>query len=220
MKKIILIAIVTLTGCYGAQISELRRQNGQLADENARFRKDYAKRQAGQGTETPPAEPTTQVTGGASTSVMLARQPHGPYNGTIGAQPRQMTMGPKLRFDNHVCVGSSREFTCKDKDRVGGPDYNYYLAFVIDSVNPAAFPATWYVHPDTGEMLMPPDSTAFIELGESCIVNVTVKSYRDTGGIVGGVKVIKLSPSPSKTVTVRLDACDGDVYREITETFF
>lgn len=223
MKNIFiaLIAVVLSTACtVGARRDTLSRECDETCQENIRLRKEIARLQQEKGQQPDAGNATVAQGGQVSTSVMVARQPHGPYNGTIGAQPRQLTQDDKLHFENLVCLPSSWNFTCKDRDRMNGPDYNFYLAFQIDSVNPAAFPATFYVHPDTAEMLMPPNSTAFIPLGESCLVNVTVKAYKDKGGIVNGRKVIKLSPHPWKEKTFQMNACDGEAYQQITHTFF
>ena len=221
MKKIILTLIVSLTGCYGAQISQLEKQNAELMDQNRRLwaaKGDSASSPTAQAPAPAPMPAAYQGGMQVRTAVMAARRQHGPYMGATGAQPRQMTQGSKIRTDNTVCDNGSRGVwsRCEDADRNGYPDFNSFLAYRIDN-QPAIFD-TPYVHPDTGESLLAPQQTAYVELGANCIVDVTVEQYRN----VGTPQSPMFGPTPNRTRTFKgFNACDSNItYLNIDESRF
>jgi len=181
MKTTLIVLFVALsTGCY-AHAKQDGPTYAQLQEENRRLRAEYAKRQqqAPQGPATG-APQTTQVVQG-STGAMWARQRHGVYMGTVGAQPRQVTQGRKLKLDNQVCDGGSRNMwsKCWDADDNGSPDLNTWLAFEIDG-QPVVCDSGFF-HPESQVSLLPPGQTCHVEVGRSRTVHLTIKAYRNSG---------------------------------------
>lgn len=224
MKNVILFVIVSaLSGCYGAQIDQLKRQNAQLAEQNKRLRQANADGYRPPGAPSLPSErPVPPAVGSpmmgmgqGATGAMWARQPHGVYMGTVGGAPRQVTQGRKLKLHNQVCDGGSRTmWDCGDADENGSPDYNTWLAFRIDG-NPVVCDAG-FVHPDTGESLLPPGQTCFVELGASRTVDLTIKAYRNSGNAA----YVMLDASP-RTAYKKVSVGDRNVaYYGIDETRF
>jgi len=181
MKTTLIVLFVALsTGCY-AHAKQDGPTYAQLQEENRRLRAEYAKRQqqAPQGPATG-APQTTQVVQG-STGAMWARQRHGVYMGTVGAQPRQVTQGRKLKLDNQVCDGGSRNTwsKCWDADDNGSPDLNTWLAFEIDG-QPVVCDSGFF-HPESQVSLLPPGQSCHVEVGRSRTVQLTIKAYRNSG---------------------------------------
>lgn len=225
MKNFIMIVALALvsTACVSsAQFSALKAQNDMQRDQNEWLRQHPGDAASSDSTASPASPDVTVSDPGGTTSVMLAREPHGPYQGTIGAQDRHVMRGPKLKLQNHLCAKGSRDAWgyCTDRDDIGGDDYDFYIAVEIDGESVVQQSSQTSFNPDTGEVLLPPNMTGYIPLGESCSVDVTFKAYQDRGGVYKGVRVLDLSARP-RTVTKTYNACDSTVtYQEITETFF
>lgn len=223
--KSIAIVLTLLTGCYGSQMAELRRQNAELAEQNRRL---WSARPDDASTDSKAprlTQPMTPPAGGVSnpgqrnqTGAMVARQQHGIYMGTVGAQARQVTKGSKLRLDNHVCDRGSRNVwsQCADADRDGAPDFNTYLAFQIDG-QPVVCDST-FVHPDTGEVLLAPGQTCFVELGRSSVVNLTIRAYRNFG--TSAAIMLDAAPDASSHRRVDVGMLSNTGYYEIDESRF
>lgn len=194
-------------------------------EQNQRLRTVRSKGRTAPDQATQNATPQAPPAGGMSNGgqqvqngAMIARRQHGVYMGTTGGQARQVTRGPKLRLDNHVCDRGSRDVwsQCADADRDGAPDYNTYLAFQIDG-QPVVCDSP-FVHPDTGEVLLAPGQTCFVELGRSSIVNLTIRAYRNFGTSAG----IMLDAAPDATSLRRVDigTLSNTGYYEIDESRF
>lgn len=229
-KLITFLTVLFLTGCYGSQIAELREENRRLRAAQADGWQPPGHPAIPSQSPTAPSVAGPTVVGGnvgpggmvgngqGSSGAMIARRQHGIYMGTTGAQARQVTMGPKLRLDNHVCDNGSRgwDSTCSDHDRNGAPDYNTFLAFQIDG-QPVVCDSP-FVHPDTGEVLLQPGQTCFVELGRSSVVNLTIRAYRNFGTSAS----IMLDAAPDATSHRRVDigAMVNTAYFEVDESRF
>jgi hypothetical protein len=237
MKTIIafLLTIASLTGCYGAEMAQLRDENRRLrAAQSDGWQPPGHPAIPSQSPSAPSVAGPTVINGNpvvgpgglgavggfagngqASNGVMIARGKHGVYMGTVGSQPRQVTQGVKLQLPNHVCDNGSRDWTgqCADADSNGVQDYNTWLAFQIDG-QPVVCDSG-YVHPDTGEALLPPGQTCFVELGRSLKVTLTVRAYRNSGT----PQAIMLDPAPDSSRDHAVNATGVNIkYFEIDES--
>jgi hypothetical protein len=199
MKTIALVLAILASACVSsARLDTLERQNQELAEQNRRLRQANARGYQPPGAPKLPSErpvppavvgnPVMGAGGAASvggapgaTGVMWARQQHGVYMGTVGGQSRQVTQGRKIHLDNQVCDGGARNVwsQCWDSDENGAPDLNTWLAFQIDG-KPVVCDSG-FVHPDTGESLLQPGQSCFVELGASRTVKLTIRAYRNNG---------------------------------------
>jgi len=201
MKNVFIVLIIAIvsTACVSnpnARLDALERRNAALADENLRFRKEYAQRQQGAPqTAAPQGAPKVAQAAQVSTGAVWARQKHGVYMGTVGAQPRQVTQGRKIKLDNQVCDGGSRDVwsNCGDADDNGSPDLNTWLAFEIDG-QPVVCDSGFY-HPESQVSLLPPGQSCHVEVGRSRTVKLTIKAYRNSGT----ASYVTLDSTPSAT---------------------
>jgi hypothetical protein len=211
MNKIILILTVSLVGCYGSQINQIQRENALLREQiglllsNSEKKNDIAINESSptisRATDSPSNRKPEKVTI-ATTGAMIARGQPKVYLGTVGAQPRQVTMGRKIRLDNFVCDRKSRDVwsNCLDMDRNGSPDHNTYLSFEIDG-QPVVCDSG-FDHPQTHQALLGPTQTCFVELGRMSIVHLKIMAYRNFGTPTAVMLDAAPDFSSSKTVDV------------------
>lgn len=215
MYKIIAILIVLSTAACMSNPNEM----AQLREENRRLRNAQADGWKPPGHPPIPSQSPTAPTvvgpgvvggnvapgmvgnGQVATGAIVARQQPQLYMGTVGAQSRIVTMGPKLQLVNIVCDNGSRNAwgNCQDIDRNGWDDFNTFLAFQIDG-HPVVCDSR-FVHPATHEVLLAPNQTCFVELGRASIVKLTMKAYRNHGT----PDSIMLDAAPDRSVTKTID---------------
>lgn len=237
MKNIIVVLIACLTtACVSnARYAALERRNADLERKDLERRQKNAERDGYQppgapgvpsASPQPPnvSGPTVVGNGGLGggtvgmTGATIARRQHGVYMGTVGAQSRQVTVGPKLQLVNHVCDRGSRNAwsRCWDADANGADDFNTFLAFEIDG-QPVVCDSR-FVHPDTGESLLAPGQTCFVELGRSRRVTLTVRAYRNFGTTAS--VMLDAAPDASTDKGIDLAALSNTGYYEIDEARF
>lgn len=195
MKNVLIVLFAVLvTGCVSnARIETLEKRLADSEEQNRRLRKANADGYRPPGAPQLPSErPVPPAVGSPMAGGMMggqqgahgaawAYQRHGVYMGTVGDQSRQVTQGRKIRLDNQVCDGSSRDVwsTCKDADENGSPDLNTWLAFEIDGQ--PVICDSGFIHPEAQVSLLPPGQTCHVEVGRSSSVKLTIKAYRNSG---------------------------------------
>lgn len=230
MKKIILIAIVSvLSGCYGAQIEQLRRENAELKQRDLQWRRQNARRDGYQPPGAPqlPSErpappaagsPMAGMGGQSATGTMWAYQKHGPYMCAVGTQARQVTKGRKIHVQNIVCDKGYGGFQCGDSDDLDElPEYNTWLAFELNG-EPVLCDGG-FQHQLNGETVLKPLDEAFIEVSHGGTYKLTVKAYRNNGtsSISSRSFVLDLDNEAFNVTTHRIPVENGTVKFPIDE---
>ena len=218
MKNVFIAAIIAIvsTACAtgsNKRLDALERRNAELADENLRFRRDYAQRQQAEGKPAAPqgAASVAQAPQG-STGTMWARQKHGVYMGTVGEQPRQVTQGRKIKVTNQVCDDGARGFVCDDVDQNGEPDFNTWLSFEIDG-QPAICDSGVF-HPQMQVSMLLPLQTCFVEIGAARKVKLKIRFFRNNGN---PWTYAMLDSTPYKTITKVYTIANGTASLTVEE---
>lgn len=225
---VLLIAVLSSACVSNARVETLEKRLADSEEQNRRLRAANAKGYQPPGAPQLPSErpvppsvgsPMVGGMGGQSGAhgAAWAYQRHGVYVGTVGDQPRQVTQGRKLRLDNQVCDGGSRDVwaKCGDADDNGAPDLNTWLAFEIDG-QPVVCDSGFF-HPESQVSLLPPGQTCHVELGRSRSVKLTIKAYRNSGTAT----YVMLDTTPYATSYRKVAVGDRNVaYFGVDETRF
>jgi hypothetical protein len=221
MKNVFIAAIIAVvsTACtVGARRDTLPRDRDETLEENVRLRKELVRlrQEKGQQPTAPQGAPAVAQGGQVSTGTMWARQKHGVYMGTVGAQPRQMTQGRKINITNVVCDDNARDSgsNCSDADGNGAPDYNTWLSFEIDG-QPVICDSGIF-HPIMGTSMLPPTQSCFVEIGAVRKFKLTVKEFRNNGN---PWSYADLDATPYATFYMPITVGNGTESRRIDETF-
>ena len=146
---------------------------------------------------------------GVVTGAAVLRGERQLYVGAVGTQPRQATIGPKLKVVNNVCDGGSRDggLNCADRDQDGWPDYNSVLALMIEGK-----PVVCQGGP---QGLLMPQQTCYVETNGARYVHLTVVRYR----MVGTHMRPFVGPQPTATYSKVVDTRDRNItLHDVTES--
>ncbi len=210
----IIAAALASTGCLGTLSSSERAELARLRQKDydarvQRAREDgYRPPGAPQMPATSPKPPDVSgsfASGNASgaqsgyaTGVAVVRGEYAVYVGTVGSEPRQVTIGRKLKLVNHVCDGGSRNsgLGCADADNDGYADFNTVLAFELEG-KPVVCGS---------QGLLMPNQTCFVEVGRNRRLTLTVKRHR----VYNTRSRIMIDPQPDDSFTTENHTADNN----------